>query len=442
MKFKKFLAPLLAVAIITVLVIPFPSAQTRVKSYYSGDAVSYNGRTVIATTDTGELELFTITDSNIIQRFAALRSYDNRFNKPVDFKDVLLNIEQGSLYAYAVDGRSLIKYDISDLQVAREVAKVQDNSWDWFGGIEKIHDYVATIGTNGIKLWTANMQVFDQYKVVTPGNYIFNSSDAGSKRYVFTVGDKKIRIFDRESRSTFQEIPLDFTWAGEFYKRAIYNDRSNQTVFVVDDEAVRKINFQGEIIKSFDHTGTQGYDIVPSNDGAHLYFSDGIGIVKLRKSDLAVVDFVYTQNFGTNGWAMGLKVVADAQGERLIVFNSSGIIVLNSNLEPLKTNSHQLAIATTDVIDSFPPVTEPVYLKIDRNRAAAGSTVILSGGGFGRLEPLKIEFRDQTITILANEQGMFVTTLTVPTGKQQQGTDIKVTGEVTHISYNLGFYIE
>lgn len=440
---KKVVSLLLLVGVVTAIILPFPSAQTRLKSYFGGDALMYAGKTVIATTNTGELELFTVSSDGTIDRFVAMRSYDARFAKPVDFKDVVLNVEEGKLYAYAVDGKSIIKYDISDLHSMRQVASAQDNSWDYFGGVDKIHNYIATIGSNGIKLWTANMQVFDQYKIVTPGNYVFNSSDAGSSRYVFTVGEEKIRMFDRESRSTFREIPLNFTWAGGFYNRAIYNDTADNMVYVVDDEAVHKINFNGEIVDSFDHTGSQGYDVVPSIDGKHIYFSDGIGIVKLRKSDMTVVDFKYTQTLsGDHSWAMGLKVVQDGSSEKLVLFNSSGIVMLDSNLEPIRNQAKKVITITTNAIETFPPVSEPVYLKIDRNRAATGSTVLVSGGGFGQFEPVMIEFGETSVIELADEKGMFNTSLIVPAVKSPRGVDIKARGQVTNITYSLGFNIE
>lgn len=74
----------------------------------------------------------------------------------------------------------------------------------WF---RKIDGYVSTVGTNGIKLWTANLNVFDQYKITTPGNYTFNTTSAGSQKFIFTVADGQIKIYDRETRNTIKTIP-------------------------------------------------------------------------------------------------------------------------------------------------------------------------------------------------------------------------------------------
>lgn len=439
---KKIIIALSGIGLLVFLIAPIQGTEGKLKTYYSGDAISYEGQTVIATTNTGKLELFTLGENGNINRFAEVKDYDRRFTSEIDFRDVLLNIETGSLFAYTVDGKSFVKYDISDLRQVREVARAEDTSWDWFGGLEKINGYVATIGTNGIKLWTANLNVFDQYKITTPGNYTFNSTSADSNKFIFTVADGQIKIYDRDTRNTIKTIPLTFNWSGESNKRALYNDNVDDAVYVVDDEAVRKINFYGEIAKSFDHTGPFGYDVASSSDGNYIYFTDGIGIVKLRKSDFAVMDYLYTQGLGDgNGWATGMKVLHDSEGDKIVLFNGSGIVVLDQNLEPMKNNYNELTIATTNEIETYPTIVEPVYLRVDRNRAASGSAILLSGGGFGQSEVVNIEFLDLRNTIVTDETGSFSVGLTVPTA-HAKGADIKVIGQSSGIKYNLGFFIE
>lgn len=440
---KKILLSLMGLGVLIFLVIsPIQSTEGKLKSYYSGDVISYNGHTVVATTNTGKLELFTLSDSGNLQRFAELKTFDRRFGTLIDFRDVLLNIEEGSLYAYTVDGKVFTKYNISNLNNAQEVASAENTTWDWFGGLEKIDGYIATIGTNGIKLWTANLKVYDEYRITTPGNYTFNSTSAGSYNSIFTISDGEIKVFDRQSREVTRTIPLKFKWSGEFYKREIYNDPVDNTLFVVDDEALRKINFNGEVVSSFHHTGTLGYDVVPSSDGKYIYFSDGIGVVKMQKSDFEVVDFVYTQALGDgNGWATGLRVLNQPSGDTIVLFNGTGIIILDENLEPMKNSNHQLTIATTNEIETFPTISESVYLKVDRNRAASGSTILLGGGGFGANEDLLINFLNTETIVKADQAGSFVENLTVP-DSVPKGVDIKVKGQLSNIKYSLGFYIE
>ena len=438
---KKILFSFAVVALAASFLIPVPSGQTLTKSYYGGDAVNYNDRLVVATANTGKMELFLLAGDGNLKKFVSMKSYDPRFGKDVDFKDVLLNNEDGRLFAYAVDGKGVYKYDVSDLKTAVEVARVVDTT-DYIGGLEKIGGYVSTVGTKGVTMYTGNLKAYDRYKIVVPGNYTFNTTSAGSDKFIFTVADDTIKIFDRESRVTLTDIPLSFKWGGERYKRSLVDDRFNNAVYVVDDQALRKVNFRGEIEKSFRHTGYSGYDVVSSTDNSHLYFSDGIGVVKLRKSDLSVVDYTYTQSLANgNGWAMGLQAVSMPDGDKVVLFNGSGIFVLDANLKPLKNTNSELTIATTTDEETYPTVIEPVSLAVDRNRAAANSTIVLRGAGYGQNENLRIEFADTIIQAQANEAGNFSINITVPSVKPRR-TDIKVIGEASHISYSLGFQVE
>lgn len=60
-------------------------------------------------------------------------------------------------------------------------------------------------------------------------------------------------------------------------------------------------------------------------------------MVTLRKSDLKVMDYVYSYTLTPNGgWTMGIKSVMTPKGERIVVFNSNGIVILNSALNLVK----------------------------------------------------------------------------------------------------------
>lgn len=426
--------------------VPTPGAQSRVKSYSSGNATYYNDFVVVGTTNSGLLEIFKINQSGNLQKFVSLKAYNQRFGTEQDFYDVMLRVESGRLFAYAVDGRSLYKYDISDLNKALRVSVVEDASWDWFGALTSINGKVATVGSRGIKVWNSNLAVVDSFSVVNKGNSTnnYNISPAGSDKFLFNVFDNKINIFDREARVALTTVPLTFNWGSGWYKRSVYNDKVDNSVYVVDDESLKKINFNGEIVKSFRHTGPLGYDVLPSADGGYVYFSDGIGIVKLRKSDLSVAAYTYTTELGVgNGWAMGLQTVQTDNGEKVVVFNSTSIIVLDSNLKPIKNSNGNVAFVAATIEDSFPEITEALFLGVDKNRAAAGSKIMLRGGGFGKDESLVVDFAGTQFMADAGPDGRFTKELTVPTLKAGVNTaDIKVSGMSTAYTYSIGFRVE
>jgi len=443
---KKIIFSLVIASLLAGSLVPVPGAQSRVKSYSSGSATYYNDYVVVGSTNSGLLEIFKINQDGNLQKFVSLKSYDQRFGNEKDFTDVMLRVESGRLFAYAVDGRALYKYDISDLKSAQRISRVEDASWDWFGGLTTINNKVATVGSRGVKVWNSDLVVVDSYPVINKGDNTntYNISPAGSDKFLFNVFDNKISIFDREAHASLAAVPLTFNWGSGWYKRSIYNDKVDNAVYVVDDQAVRKINFNGEIEKSFRHTGPLGYDVLPSADGGHIYFSDGIGIVKLRKEDLKVVAYTYTTDLGMgNGWAMGLQTVKTDNGEKVVVFNSTSIIVLDSNLKPLKSPNGQVAFAAATMEDPFPEISEALFLNIDKNRAAAGSKVMLRGGGYGKDESLVISFAGVQTAAEAGADGRFTKELTVPALKPgQTSTDIKVVGMSTAYAYSLGFRVE
>jgi len=441
---KKIIFSLVIATLIVGVLAPMTGVKSRVKSYHSGSATYYNDYIIVATTNSGLLEIFKIDQAGNLQKFVNLKSYDQRFGTEKDFYDVALRVENGRLYAYAVDGRALYKYDVSDLKKAQRINRIEDASWDWFGSLTVISGKISTIGSRGVKLWNNDLVVVDSYPIINKGiktnNY--NISPAGSDKFIFNVFDNKISIFDRENRAALTTVPLAFNWGSDWYKRSVYNDKIDNAIYVVDDQAVKKINFNGEIEKSFRHTGPLGYDVVASADNAHVYFSDGIGIVKLRKEDLRVVDYAYTTSLGAgNGWAMGLQTVRTDNGEKLVVFNGTSIIVLDANLNPLKSADGQIAFTAATIEDPFPEITEALFLGIDKNRAPAGSKVILHGGGFGKDESLIIDFAGTQSFVEAGFDGRFSKELTVPSSKLGP-VDIKVSGMSTAYTYSLGFKIE
>lgn len=126
--------------------------------------------------------------------------------------DVMLRAENDSLFVYAVNGRSIFKYNISDLQQARIVNESHDGGSDWLGGLQMINERVATTGSRGVKIWNNNLEVIDSYSIINPGDKIYNTTPAFSDSYIFTLYKGKIKVFDQNSRTFVREIPIDLKW--------------------------------------------------------------------------------------------------------------------------------------------------------------------------------------------------------------------------------------
>jgi len=94
------------------------------------------------------------------------------------------------------------------------------------------------------------------------------------------------------------------------------------------------VNFDGQVVAQYQHAGNSGYDVITSTDPNYLYFSDGVGVVKMDKESFKSVKWNWTINTSPAGsWATGLASANDVNGnEKVAVFNGNEILVLDSNM--------------------------------------------------------------------------------------------------------------
>ncbi len=416
----------LGLVLLGVLVMSVPFSQSRIKSYYSGEAFNYNNTVYIGTTNTGDFELFALEGDKIVKK-ANIHCNDYKSDK---FFDLKFTQENNRFYVYLVNGRYIYKYDITKPSFPIQEFRIKDNTWYWFMALDQSDKNLATIGSKGKKIWNEDMQVINTFKKLDNERYD-SVSFSSQGRFIFHVKADKLEIFDTDSREVIQEIKLE---TKESHQREIYNDPNTSLIYVVDDESVKAFDFGGRLRKEFNHTSSKGYDIVPSaynND--FVYFSDGVGIVKSKKSNLDPVKWRYTTELGVpGGWAMDMEVVPHRGREKVVVFNGNNILVMDENLDKV---AHYEAKEK-----SYGPI-EDLFLKVDKNRAAPGSYISLRGGGFKFGEKLEISFAGEDFTTRTNDEGRFVKVIQVPSSLPTK-TDIKVIGEESELSYSLGFIIE
>jgi hypothetical protein len=404
-------------------VVNFEGTSGRTKAYYSGDAINFNGQIIVGSTNMKGMELFRLEDDKLVRKIKT-HSFRARYGGFDDYNGLVFNIEAGRLFAYAIDGTYLYKYDISDLKNPILVGQVKDNSWDWFGGITKINDRIVTIGTKGIKMWRYDLIVLDSYKLKIKN---FSAQFTANGQYIIYSDNEDLKVFDTSTRTFLNDIAIT---SNLDHARYFFND---QYLYFADDSKVKKTGLNGDVFKSFKHISDEGYDVAGLQNSPYIYFTDGVGVVKLTKEELSPVKWAYTTDLGEpNGWAMNLKVVENGGKETVIIFNNSSILALNDRLKYL---SHYTA---TEEDDSK---VGQLFLNLDKNHAAANSTVSLRGGGFAPNENLEVMFGKERYLYSADTEGQFTKILTVPDLKRT-AVDIKVTGAISKQSYSIGFNIE
>lgn len=401
--------------------------ESKTKPYYSGDSVSYKGKLYVGTTNTGKFELFAL-NGNQLDEVVTIQATDIG---NTEFVDSLFEKANGNLYVYLVNGRYLYKYDISYPEVPTVVLKLKDNSWDWLARVEKVNGNLVTVGSKGVKVWNSDYQVIDSYSMVNNKN--LGSIKFSSDGKMILNMQENLDVYSTASRAKVSEYSIASNDANT--SRSISSDSNLGLVYLVDDKSLKAVDFKGNVKKEFRHISTTGYDVIDSTDPNYLYFSDGIGIVKIDKETFKAVDWSFTTNDSPSGsWAMGLTSAYDNTGEKVVIFNGSNILVLDQNLNK---------VAVYMAIEKETRALESLSLVIDKNFAGANSKVAIHGTGYAAGENLKITFNKVLVAnVAADENGRYETMITVPNVKGPLLTDIKVTGESSKKTYSTSFRIE
>jgi hypothetical protein len=427
MKKVLIIAVLFAITTLGISPVFTKTVESKNKTYYSGDSVSYKGVFYVGTTNTGKFELFALK-GNQLNKVATIQSTDR---ESAEFGDLLFEKANNNLYVYLVNGRYLYKYDITNPEVPTVAVKIKDNSWDWLARLEKVNGNLVTIGSKGMKIWNKDYQVINSYSMVN--NMSLGSAEfAAAGNLILNLQDK-LNIYSTASRQKVAEYSIASNDVRT--TRVISSDSDRGLVYLVDDKSLKALDFDGNVKKELKHTSTTGYDVIDSTNPDYLYFSDGVGVVKVNKDTFKISNWSYTtSNSPVGSWAMGLSSAYDVTGEKVAVFNSSNILVLDQNLKK---------VAVYMSVEKETRPTEALSLITDKNRGAVNSQISIHGTGFGAGENLKIEFNKVLVSnIKTDDNGRFEVIITVPVVKGPLTADIKVTGLTSGKTYSTSFRIE
>jgi hypothetical protein len=252
-------------------------AEAKTKAYCSGDAITYRGSLIAGSTNMSGLEIFKLENGKLIRK-AQIKSSD-----PDNFSAALFNEENGSLYAYAIDGRYFFKYDITDLSNPKLISKIKDGSWDWFRGLSKSGSKIVTVGSKGVKLWNTDLQVIDSFNITN--DYGYNVRFDQSGKYIFSADKGVLKIFSTESRQIIAQTTYYINKVSKEHNRQILIDKNGYS-YLADDKKLKKFDLSGKVVASYDYTSENGYDVDGNVNDNYLYLADGVGIVKIKKSDM------------------------------------------------------------------------------------------------------------------------------------------------------------
>lgn len=418
------------ILLLLLLVVFVPKGKSEIQPYYSGEATSYKQQVIIGTTDSGSLELFKLENQKL-EKFASLKAVNERFNTKEDFFDLEFKQIKGHLYVFAISKYSIYQYNISDLTSPKLTKKFKNNLWEWYNKIETFDGKIATISVEGVKIWNNDLITIDHYSQITNKKNADNIYLQDSKYFMFNIKGDKLTVFDKALRENINEIELNYKY--EENTHVPYFNNQKNTIYVADDYHVKKYNLDGKLLAHFKHLNQPAYE-VDSVNGKDIYFTNGIGIVKLDEN-LKVKTSKFTTNLGIpNSWAMGLQVVETHGEDKVVIFNNSNILVLDENLNTL---DHYFS-----TMEKEKQPKEDLSLSLDRNQATPNAEVMLTGKGFLPNEELKIEFAKTKFSAQADANGRFETILTVPETRKAKRVAITVIGQDSNLNYSISFDIQ
>ncbi len=404
------------------------SGKTNLKSYYSGDAIVFANNIYVGTTDTGSLEVFRLQNDQLLL-VDKIKPFNSRFNHYDDFFDLTFSVEHNRLYVYAVSHYTIYKYQVNVNNLVL-VNESKNTYWEWYNRINRFGDNIVTVSAKGIKILNLNLQIIDSHSF-TNANSPYNIN-AGVNRFILNVDEEKssLIVYDRETRKSLSQIPLNFKF--ERGNRKAYQDSFGH-LYVVDDYFAKKFDLNGNLLGHFQHLGHQGFDITSSGYNNNIYFSNGVGVVQLDKN-MELINYRYTTTLGGYaGWAMGMKALY-LNGDKLVIFNNTNILVLDHNLEKIAS------IEATETDNTLYPL-ENLFLNLDKNRVNVNSEVFVSGGGFRPEESLTISLGKTKKETKADYRGRFSQVIIVPE-LRAEGHDIKVEGNDSGLHYSISINVE
>jgi len=423
------------ICLIAVLAVTHNS-QSKIKSYYAGDAINFNDQLYVGSTNTDSLEVFKLQNKELIQ-LAKVQPYNDKTATYGRFYDLKFAAESGHLFVYTITDFSLYKYElVGDNQLVL-ISKQKNTYWEWYNRIDKFGANIVTISDKGVKVWNADLQVIDGYNLTSlesgPSQEAYSSHyniRSYNDRYVLNVQNNNLVVFNQSSRVQAANIPLN-------YKQTVGNRQAfqdeNNDLFVVDDYYAKKFDLTGRLLGSFRHLDYEGFDMAASGYNDYIYFSNGVGVVKLNKDTMALATYRYTTGLGgAQGWAMGLKVI-DVDGDKVVLFNNSNILILDQNL-------NKLAVWRS-VEEEDPRPAESLYLALDHTTGSPNANITVTGGGYLANENLNFDFGGVKTSGRADFRGRFEQKLVVPS-VASKAVDIKVVGETSQLSYSISFKIQ
>ncbi len=439
----------------------FPMVRGEFKSFERGDSIYFNNKIIVATVASGDFEIFAFND-NVPERKIFI-GQDDGILFVEKFKGVVLRVEDENLFAYLVSSRNIYKYNLTDIDRINLTLKKKLDLNINIISIDKNNKFIYSTERGRIRTWDENLNEITAYDF---NNQAINFKIANTENLIFGINEGKVFIYSISSGKILTKTDLKIK--GE-KNRAIYLNEKNEEFYIVDDEFLNIINYDGDVVSKFKHASFVGYDAFLLDN--NIVFTDGIGVVILKREDITPSDWLHTETIKSgNGWAMGLNYIEEVK--KFVLFNNSEILLLDNDLslissvemdrelefdesevvtvienekneeEPkIEIEAVPVVNIESEVVKEDVPEVRIEGLYLSGNNISSGSYIDLSGVGLMSNEDVVVSFLDEEFNIVTELDGTFKISIQVPPALP--GTyNIKVVGLTSERSYDKELYID
>lgn len=368
--------------------------------YRNGVTVRMNNQDYLFATNNGVVEILAFNKMNILYKVSEIRL-------PQKAKDVVITKEGNKLFATVTTGQFLYRIDVTDPQKLDIVLKrdMYQNSRGRFRV-----GTVYQLATNGKKIFIAsqfgvrsmgldNLQVEriyhyeKSYGVAVKGNTILAQDENKAYAYDLNTGRKLAEVKTANADKQMR-------------RPAIANDGS--AMVISDNSLMRMVGNSSAKYWNPVKSGHASY--AAAVIGNNVYYVNGYGVTKLLSGNLKKQGFYYSiPDHSPRSWAVGI-ISANINGkDSLIVFNKSGVFVLNADMR-------EVSQYRPDIEYQYEPKVEvkldALYIKANQNLNARFS-------GFYPNEMIQFKVADKTYAVRSNNLGLASLAFNAPakTGK-------------------------
>jgi len=382
LKKKTFFAALFAF-FVAVTIIYTPTAQTKItKEYQQGQFVEIGGQNFLIASNKQFIEIIEISKNDELKQISEVHGIEN-------VNDLGVMEIANKSYLFVLTGRYIIKYDISNPYMP--VVDLKRDLYDWRTGKYAIgymlsmsfsDSYIFTAGEKGVRRFNPDNLFVDKIY------YFDNARSVASNNNVLAVltPDKGL-VYNIEGGNLIKEVMLENK--DDMYMREPLVD-VNANVYFPSDNALFRVDGISKELSVYNNPVEPGVNhsyAVNLLNSDEIFYANGFGLTKLN-SNLKKASFFHGSNYnnGKNSWTMGVDTSYIAGEKRVVVFNNSSIILLNSDMSVLDRYRYTPA--------TISDITTPTELGLvtQKNLAFEGDVMQISLYGFWPNESVSVGF--------------------------------------------------